>query len=458
MEYNQKSSLPTQANWNLNELLPNIYKRLLFCKRRYVAIKGSRGSGKSKFVSFKVIFDIMNYPYVNWLVVRRYSNTNKDSTYADIMEWTKILGVEHLFHFIGNKPEIIYKPTGQKIMFRGGDDNQNKAVSLASISPVPTRVWIEEASQIENMDTFDIVDESIRGKINYDGGFYQTIITFNPWSKDHWIYNRFFNKRTRVDNTISVTTTYKDNPFLDDAFIHKMENMLITNPRRARTAVLGEWGIAEGLVYENVEYRRLSQEDVKGLPVVAGLDFGYNDPTVAVVCYIDKKHDTVYVVNGFYKRNLHNKDIAIELNKIGMRNNIIYADSAEPKSIDTLRTDYGFKNIRPARKGKDSINFGIQLLQSMKIVVDPSRTAYDKSMVEKRGKSWMQEEFTNYVYGKGIDGKPTNKPVDNYNHSMDALRYAVTMYYAVSRNGGVMTLAEQSKMLDNMGLIDSSAI
>ena len=161
-------------NWNLPKMVSKSYAPMFNSKARYIAYKGSRGSGKSEGVATKVILDIVTKPYVNWLVLRRYANTNRQSTFTLLQKVANRMGVGSLFQFNSSLPEITYKPTGQKILFRGAD----KPLSITSIS-VETgnlcRLWVEEAYQLELEDAFDPVDESMRGIIEDPDGYYQTI-------------------------------------------------------------------------------------------------------------------------------------------------------------------------------------------------------------------------------------------------------------------------------------------
>ncbi len=183
------------------------------------------------------------------------------------------------------------------------------------------------------------------------------------------------------------------------------------NPRRYQVAGLGNWGIVEGLVYENFEERLFTLEEVKDYKTVAGLDFGYtNDPTAFFIGFLDKKSGVLYVWDEMYSKGLSNKKIYENIKNMGYSKEKIIGDSAEPKSIDELK-GYGLR-IKGAKKGKDSILNGIQWIQDLKIIIHP------------RCNNFLTE-ISNYQWDKDKFGKALNRPVDDFNHLLDAMRYAL---------------------------------
>ena len=188
----------------------------------------------------------MEYEWANLLVVRRFSNTNKQSTYTDLKWATNQLGVTHLFKFNDSLPEITYKPTGQKILFRGIDDPL-KITSITVDKGILSWCWIEEAYQVETYDKFATLVESIRGSVDSPDFFKQITVTFNPWSERHWLKPTFFDEDTKLNNTFSYTTTYRVNEWLDEVDIARYEDLYRTNPRRARIVCDGEWGVVKDL-------------------------------------------------------------------------------------------------------------------------------------------------------------------------------------------------------------------
>ena len=252
------------------------YKTFWNFKGRYRVVKGSRASKKSTTTAMNLIYRIMKYPKSNALVVRKTYRTLQDSCYAQLRWAADRLGVKAYFDFKLSPLEIIYKPTGQKILFRGLDDPL-KVTSVTVDVGYLCFLWIEEAYEIMSESDFDMLDESIRGEVPGEL-FKQITLTLNPWNERHWIKGRFFDREDK--ETLAITTNYLCNEWLDESDRNVFERMKVNNPRRFQVAGLGNWGIAEGLVYENFIEKSFTLDDVKDFVTVAGLDFGYtNDPT-----------------------------------------------------------------------------------------------------------------------------------------------------------------------------------
>lgn len=406
----------------LPDLVGRGYKTFWNFKGRYRVVKGSRASKKSKTTALWYIYHLMKYPEANLLVVRKTFRTLKDSCFTDLKWAVHRWGVDHLWNFTLSPLEATYIPTGQKIYFRGLDDPL-KVTSIAVDKGCLCWMWIEEAYEIMSESDFDMLDESIRGSTP-EGLFKQITITLNPWNEHHWIKKRFFDSCD--PDTLALTTNYLCNEWLDKSDLAVFERMKVNNPRRYQVAGLGNWGIVEGLIYENWKEeaytlitRKESQEGRKGvirdnLKTVCGLDFGYtNDPTAFVIALLDKDNSRLYIYDEFYEKGLSNKAIAERIKELGYRKERITADSAEPKSIDELKT-YGL-NVKGAVKGKDSIVHGIQWIQDLEIIIHPRCVNF-------------LTEISNYTWDTDRFGKKLNVPIDDFNHLMDALRYAVERY------------------------------
>lgn len=379
-------------------------------KGRYKAVKGSRASKKSSTQSLKVITEIIENPNINWLVVRKVERTLRDSCYAQLKWAIHRLKVDNFFKCSTSPLEITYKPTGQKILFRGLDDPL-KVTSITVEVGSLCRLWIEEAYEITSEDAFDRLDESIRGQLP-KGMYHQVVLTFNPWSDRHWLKKRFFDEPSK--NVLAMTTNYMCNEFLSEADLVLFEEMK-KNPRRYRTAGLGEWGIVEGLVYENWEERVFDVHEISIRPSVRsafGMDFGYvNDPSTLFCGLVDTVAREIYVFDEMYEKGMTNEDIKDRVSEMGYSKERIKADSAEPKSIAYLRKA-GLTRIRAAKKGPDSIRAGISIIQDYKIIIHPRCVNF---ITEISNYTWDKDKFDNAI----------NKPIDDFNHLMDAMRYAM---------------------------------
>ena len=395
--------------------LPDIvgkgYREYWNFEGRFRVCKGSRASKKSKTTALNFIFRMMKYKDSNLLVVRKTYNTLKDSCFAELRCAINTLGVSKYWECKTSPLEIIYLPTNQKIYFRGLD-NPFKITSITTQKGVLCWLWIEEAYEIDNEEDFDILQESIRGKVP-KGLFKQITLTFNPWNEKHWIKKRFFD--CNDNDILAITTNYMINEWLDNADKKMFEDMKKNNPRRYQVAGLGEWGVTNGLVYENFFEMDFDVEEIKkrkNIVSIFGLDFGYtNDPTALFCGLVDIDIKEIYVFDELYKKALTNFKIYQEVFNMGYIKEVIVADSAEPKSIEELR-ELGINKIRAAKKGKDSLNNGIQYIQDFKIIIHP------------KCKNFLNE-ICNYTWSKDEMGKSINRPIDKYNHLLDAMRYAI---------------------------------
>lgn len=400
---------------SFREMVGGGYDEYLRFKGRYRICKGSRASKKSATTSLDYIKNMMKYPQANLLVVRKTGRTLKDSVYTQLKWAVHKLQVDAFWKFTESPLEMTYLPTGQKIYFRGLDDPL-KVTSIAVDVGVLCWMWIEEAYEITKEDDFNILDESIRGSVP-PGLWKQITLTFNPWNEKIWIKKRFYDAEPDED-IIAITTNYMCNEFLDEADLRVFERMKRDNPKRYKVAGLGNWGIVDGLVYENWKEEEFNIDKVRQLSTVKsafGLDYGYtNDPTALFCGLIDKTNKKIYVFDEMYKKGMSNERIYEEISKMGYAKEKIIADSAEPKSNDRLRT-LGLRGVKGARKGKDSIKNGIDFIQDYEIIIHPRCVNF---ITEISNYQWDKDEFNNKL----------NKPIDDFNHLMDAMRYALEGY------------------------------
>ena len=399
--------LRKQTEISMKELVGQGYGDFWTTRKRYRVCKGSRGSKKSKTAALCRVKRIIDMPLANYLCIRRYANTIRDSIYADTLWAIHRLELDSYFHWTTNPLEIIYKPTGQKILFRGMDDGL-KITSTTVDRGYLNFVDIDEAYEIKESD-FEKIEMTVRGVVP-EGYFKQITLLFNPWSITSWLKPRFFDDPD--DNVFTKTSTYQCNEWLDDSDREVFENMKKRNPRRYRIEGMGEWGIAEGLIYDSVSFEDFDTEEIrikKGVTAAFGLDFGYTDPNAFVCLLIDNEDMTIYVFDEWYEMGVTNQVIAAKIIEMGYGGQRIYCDCAEPKSIAELQ-EAGIK-AEPSRKGSDSVTHGIQLIQNYHIIVKPTCVNFVR-------------EIQNYCWEKNRMGIMTGKPDHEFSHGMDAMRYA----------------------------------
>jgi len=381
-------------------------------KGRYRIVKGSRASKKSKTTALWYILHLMKYPEANLLVVRKTFRTLKDSCFTDLKWAMNRFGVQQHWKITESPLEMTYIPTGQKILFRGLDDPL-KITSITVDRGYLNWLWIEEAYEVSHETAFDTLDESIRGSVP-SPLFKQATLTLNPWNEGHWIKKRFFDYKGDPE-VLAKTTNYLCNEFLDAKDLELFERMKVQNPRRYQVAGLGDWGISEGLVYENWREKKFDVEEIrkiKGIRSVFGMDFGFtNDPSTLFCGLVDLPNHKIYVFDELYQCGLTNQDLFDEVVKMGYQKEVIIADSAEPKSIEELRRN-GLMKIKGAQKGPDSVRVGIQRIQDFEIIVHPQCVNF---LTEIGNYTWMEDK----------QGNRTNIPISTFNHLMDAMRYAM---------------------------------
>ena len=399
---------------HLPEVIGKGYGAFWRFRGRYRVVKGSRASKKSKTTALNLITRMMQYPQANTLVVRKVFRTLKDSCFTELKWAIHRLGVDAWWGIRESPLEMTYLPTGQKIYFRGLDDPL-KVTSITVENGYLCWCWIEEAYEIMDERAFDMLDESIRGGIPKETGLFKQItLTFNPWNEKHWLKARFFDAPPDPD-ILALTTNYLCNEWLDQADLKVFETMRENNPRRYQVAGLGGWGIVEGLVFENWKEEAFETAAIAKRPDVVsafGLDFGYtNDPTALFCGLVSREEKTIWVFDELYEKALTNRAICDRVTAMGYAKERIRADCAEPKSIDELR-ELGLYRITPARKGRDSINNGIQYIQDYRIVIHPRCVNF-------------LTEISNYTWAEDKFGGKLNRPIDAFNHLMDAMRYAL---------------------------------
>lgn len=371
--------------------------------KRYEIYYGGAGSGKSKFVTQKLIYRALQ-EMRTILVLRKVNRTTKNSTFQLLIDTLAD------WHILGkckvNKSDFtIVLPNKSRFLCMGLDD-QEKLKSIAGI----TDAWLEEATEF-TQDDFNQVDLRIRSRVPNS----QIILSFNPVSKANWCYLNFFKEDKEMEEFRKqcniIQTTYKDNKFLPEDYINSLLNLKNTNPVFYKIYAEGEFGSLDKLVYNNWQVMDFDFKNIQGTNCI-GLDFGYtNDPT-ALVLAIATEDKRLYIYKEWGGTGYLNDAIANQLIGMGLAKSDIIADSAEQKSIDEIKVK-GVRRIKSAVKGPDSILAGIQRLQQYEIIIHPSCT---NVIEELQNYAWTKDKATNeYI----------NKPVDKFNHYLDALRYSI---------------------------------
>lgn len=375
--------------------------------RKFQIYYGGAGSGKSAFVCQKLTMMLLKEKR-KLLVVRQTYASHRESTFAEFKTTFERMGISEIVKVRESNLGITF-PNGSEIVFKGCDD-ESKLLSISGISDC----FIEEATEI-SYEIFSQLILRIRNA-NVSNHFF---IAFNPVSELHWIKSQVIENEYYVgkENGFAMHSTYKDNAFLPESYIEGIERMKIDNPAKYRVYGLGLWGLMGKLVYNNWTVEKINVEKLMRkypkIRSVFGLDFGFsNDPTAFVHALVDEETKQMWIVNELYKTEMLNKDIAKWIMENDYQFAPIVADSAEQKSIADLR-NMGIQKIRPARKGKGSINAGIDLISSYKIYIDERCV---NAILEFGSYAYVKDRKTN---------KYTNKPIDKFNHLLDALRYAM---------------------------------
>lgn len=377
---------------------------------RWEIYKGSAGSGKSHFITQKIIIKALREKR-RVMICRRYGTTMRNSVFKLFKDVIESFKITHLTR-IKESDMSITLPNGSEIIFVGLD-NEEKLLSIAGI----TDVFIEEVYEVPK-EIVDQLNLRMRGKAPNQ----QIYMAFNPISAKHWLYD-FCEGATRPESSIYSQSTFRDNPFLPDEYVKALEDMYRTNPNKARVFCDGNWGAdVEGLVYKN---HILSDFDInelikQGLEVRVGIDWGFVDPTTVVVSLFDKPKKEIYIIGEFYKRGATLEEIKDGIIQLGISKQKMYCDGAEPDKVDYLRRN-GF-NAVSAKKGAGSVKAGISFLQDMKIICHESCVN-------------VAAELENYVY---LKDKKTGQYIEDsydhdFSHTMDALRYSYSDLYSAAR-------------------------
>ena len=372
-------------------------------------LKGGRGSTKSSFVSVEIVLGMMRHPDANAVAIRKVGLYLKDSVYEQLVWAVEKLGVSHLWQYKLSPLELVYLPTGQRILFRGAD-KPKKLKSTKVHKGYIRYIWYEEVDEFGGMEEIRTINQSLlRG-----GSAFCVFYSYNPpQSQRNWVNEEVLTER--ADRLIHHST-YLSVPreWLGEQFILEAEHLKKTKPENYRHEYMGEVTGTGGEVFTNLEIREIDGEEIAVFDQIRrGIDFGYAvDPFVYLVCHYDRTRKRLYIFDEIYQAGLSNKAAAERILKKDAYDSYIICDSAEPKSIRELQ-GYGLR-VRGAKKGPDSVEYGIKFLQSLEaIVIDPVRCPH------------TAEEFYNYELERDSRGEFKAAYPDKDNHTIDAARYAL---------------------------------
>lgn len=378
-------------------------------KKRYIALKGSAGSGKSVDTAQQYLIRLLKDKGRNLVCIRKSDVTNRDSTYAELTGAIYRLGLDKYFE-CRLSPLQIRCINGNMIIFRGVNDEKQreKLKSITFQKGKLTDVWIEEATELTQSD-FEIIDDRLRGNLP-KGQFYQIKMTFNPVNKNHWIKKQFFDRQD--ENTLTCHSSYLDNRFIDDAYKARMQRRKEVDPDGYRIYGLGDWGEIGGLVLKNWEVADISQNANDYDDVAIGQDFGFNHANAILQLAI--KDDDIYILKEIYvyeKDTSEIIDIADKMDLVGK----MWCDSAEPDRIKTWKkAGYKADGVTKEKTTKQKYQATqIDWLKRRKIYIHPSCVNTKREIEQWK---WKKDEQS---------GKYLDEPVPFFDDAMAALRYGI---------------------------------
>lgn len=396
---------------NVAELIAPSFDGIFFDvqEHRYTHywLAGGRGSTKSSFASLCVPLMLLQNPRCHAVVLRKVANTLRNSVYNQV-EWAiDALGLSDAFAARVSPLSFEYRRTGQKILFLGVDD-KSKIKSLKLPFGYTGFVWMEELDQFTGMEEIrSLLQSLLRG-----GERYWVFYSYNPpKSRNNWVNEEaLFDRADRIVHR----STYRDVPsaWLGEQFIAEAARLKEKNETLYRHEYLGEVTGTGGSVFDNVEDMEMSDADVALFDrLYHGLDFGFAvDPLAFVSTHYDAKHEDLYIFGEIYEQKLTNAQAARRILP-RLHEQHLTADAAEPKSIAEMR-GLGL-DVHAARKGPDSVAYGIRWLQGRRRIY-----------IDKRRAPNTYREFVGYEYERNKDGQFISAYPDKDNHAIDAVRYA----------------------------------
>lgn len=371
---------------------------------RYNVYWGGRGSGKTKFIMQKLMIKGLKEKRLI-LLMRKETNKLRDSVWKELLEIIEDFKLTPFFTINKTEFRATCNINGTEFKCLGLDEPE-KIKGFAGMSDV----FMDEITAF-NEEDIELIDGTLRST-GYELPL-QMYFAFNPISKVNFVYTYFgFDTGITPPDTFILHSTYLDNPHLDESYLKRMENMKERNYNRWKIEALGEFVTLDKLVFQNWKSEEFNHAEIKG-DLIVGLDFGFiNDISALVASILDEANKRIYIFREWGDTGKTNQELAKIIESLGFSKSIIIADSAEKKSIEEIRRA-GVNKIRASVKGPDSIMHGIQQLQNYEIIVHPSCTGI---ITELENYSWQKDKKTNeYI----------NKPIDAFNHFIDALRYSL---------------------------------
>lgn len=393
-----------KLNLKKSVFLPCYQPYITDYSNRYNVYYGGRGSGKTRFVMTKLLIKGLKEKRMI-LLMRKTTASCKWSVWKELKDAVSRFKLTKYFTFRETDYSAICTINGTTFKCTGLDDPE-KIKGFSEISDV----LLEEATEFTPEDV-ELIDGTVRS-ISYSLPL-QLYFCFNPVSKANYVYKRFgFDTGVVPPNTFILKTTYLDNPFVSPDYVKRMEDMKQLNPTRWRIEALGDFVSLDKLVFHNYKIEEFNHADIKG-ELLVGLDFGFvNDITALIASVLDEENKRIYVFKEWGDTNKTNEELAAIIAALGFSKSVIIADAAEPKSIEEIKRK-GISKIKACQKGKDSILHGIQRLQQYEIIVSPDCQGL---IAEFENYSWQKDKST---------GEYVNKPIDAFNHYIDALRYSL---------------------------------
>ena len=397
-----------ELNLNKELFVPKFYPYLTDYSHRWEFWCGSAGSGKSYFLTQRIIIRCCSEP-IRFVVCRRYGTTLRNSVFAlfkevlakwQLTQYVKIRETDMSFTF----------PNGSQIILLGLDE-ETKLLSLANVSGV----WVEEAFEVPK-NLIEQLNLRMRGAASNQ----QIWLSWNPISKNSYLYD--FTVENPPENSTYIHSTFRDNIFLNDEYIAALEELYVRNPARARVFCDGEWGVdTEGLVITNWRKEEFNPMELAALGYEhrAGCDLGWIDKTAIIDTLYDRENKTIYIFNEFYKSGCQLSDIAKAMEEMNLTKTKIFVDAAEPRSIQYFKSQ-GIR-AEACAKGRDSVKAGLMFLQDSTIVVHPSCQNFITEL----------ENFS-YIKSK-VTGEWTEDTTHEWSHAIDACRYAYSDIYTQTK-------------------------